>query len=333
MRKFIFPTRDVSLYEQYPNRNTGLDEILEIGKTDEGRYAVRSLLYFELPDVIPTGSKFDLVCHVAYAERIKRAQEVEICQMSQSWEEGSGYYHQDLLNSEDGATWTQSNDTDSWNSGSGGEAFLGTSLTSSLPLQNGFVSQDFTFDVTDIVDAWISGSENHGIAIKFPDVDESDTNNEGNIKIFSNQTHTIYKPSLVMKWDDQVYVTGSNAWPEKNLKVSAIVNPSYRQDELVRVDVHVREKYPQKTFATVLDRYSADRYLPDTSYYSIVDDLSGTVIIPFSDESKISSDGNYSYFSFYTQKMYPLRYYRILIKVVHDDVEEIFDNNTLFLVK
>ncbi|MBW3545719.1 MAG: hypothetical protein KY428_09015, partial [Bacteroidetes bacterium] len=117
------------------------------------------------------------------------------------------------------------------------------------------------------------------------------------------------------------------------LNVTAMVNPSYLQGEVVRADVFVRERYPQKTFNTVHTRYGGDKHLPPTSYYSIVDTLSGTTIIPFSEESKISSEGDKNYFTFKIQNMHPLRYYRVLIKVVHDGQEEIFDNNTSFLVK
>ena len=36
MYKILYPTSDATIYSQYPNRNTGVDQILELGKITEG---------------------------------------------------------------------------------------------------------------------------------------------------------------------------------------------------------------------------------------------------------------------------------------------------------
>lgn len=330
MRLFIFPNQDATLYQEFPNRNTGFDEILEIGKTNEGRDSVRTLIQFDIPETIPYDAKYDLILYLADAEKVKRGQKVELWNVSQSWEEGTGYFYQEEMSSGDGVTWNHATKDERWTSGSEGGSRVDPHVSESL----GYPLKDITIDVTDTVREWISGSvTNNGLVIQFPNDDESDVYNEGNLKMFSSQTHTIYKPTLVAKWDDQLYVTGSNAWPTGSMKVKAAVKTEYKQGETVRVDVGVREKYPLKTFDNILSRYSGDKYLPSSSYYSIVDDLSGTTIIPFSEESKISTNGNQSYFTFKVQNMYPLRYYRVLVKVERDGLEEIFDENILFKVK
>ena len=67
MRTFIKPTQDATIYQRYPTINSGLDEIIEIGKVtniEDGasRYATASariLLDFDIPSnqQYVTGSK------------------------------------------------------------------------------------------------------------------------------------------------------------------------------------------------------------------------------------------------------------------------------------
>lgn len=330
MRHFIFPRKDATIYKNDPNKNSGHDEIIEIGKTADGFYPIRSLLYFDIPSNLPSSTNFELVLRIANSETLKVDQQIELWNVKQEWSEGSGYYYQELVSDSNGVTWNKNKPNESWESGSFGGSLVGPVISGSLS----YPLDDITIDMTNYVKLWLSGSiENNGILLKFPTFDENDVDNKGNIKIFSNNTHTIYRPTLVAKWDDQVYITGSNHWPVNNMKVNASVKPSYRVNEVVKVLVYTREAYPQKTFTNVLNRYSGNNYLPSSSYYSIIDDLSGTTIIPFSDSSKISVNGNENFFTFEVKNMYPLRYYRIMIKIEHDGIVEIFDNNTLFSVK
>lgn len=335
MRKTIFPLKDTALFEEFPTRNTGLDEILEIGKTDGGRSSARSLIQFDLTNLnVPASASFDLILRVADAQKLKANQGVEVWQLNQTWTEGTGYLYQSLVETDDGATWTLNTSGSSWASGSVG------GLTASLYASNTFSpTTDFTINISTLVRSWLSGSANsgsanYGLVVKFPDADEQNTLYEGNIKFFSAQTHTIYKPTLIAKWDDQTYTPGTSPWPSSSLSViPATLAPVYRVNDVVRVDLAVRETYPLKTFNTASVTFSGDHYLPSSSYFSIVDDASGTVIIPFDDNSKVHSVGNKSYISFRVQDMYPNRSYRLLFKVEHNGLVETFDNNSLFRVK
>jgi hypothetical protein len=332
MRYFINPLQDASVYSQFANRNTGLDEILEVGKTNNGTDKARALVQFDLTNFagLPSGTRFDLVLYLAQADKLKAAQGVEVCQVSQSWAEGTNYFYGEVTSSVDGATWTQNSSGSSWVSGSQGGSHLPTTVSQSSanPIT------DFTFDVTSYVQQWLTGSvPNFGFLVKFPDADESSLFNQGNIRFFSNQTHTIYKPVLVARWDDSSYVTGSNSWPTSSLHVVPAIETFYSVGETVRVDLAVREKWPLKTFNNSASVFAGNHYLPTSSYYSVVDEQSGTTIIPFSNESKISTSGDQSFFTFKVQNMYPRRYYRVLIKVLHDGQEQVFDENSVFGVK
>jgi hypothetical protein len=312
MRYFIFPSKDASVYQSEPTKNTGFDEILEVGKTDEGRYAARSLLQFDIPDSIPENATFDLVLHVANASRVNRNQVIEIYPLDEDWIEGTGYFYQTVIGNNDGVTWQD------------GVAVINTPVTHSLV----YPIKDLNINISSLVQSWISAS-NFGLVIQFPNVDEANTSNFGNLKFFSGQTHTIYRPTLVAKWNDQIYESGSSPAPTSSLKVQALPKSVYYQSEIAVVDVLAGELYPQKTFATQFTRNNGEHYLPQDSFFSIIDEQSGTTIIPFSDESRISVSGNRNYFSFRLNCLYPRRFYRILIKVGN----QIFDNNTIFTVK
>lgn len=335
MRNFYTSSIDTTLYQQFPNQNTGLDEILSVGKSDSGSFAVRSLLQFDLTQLsqslsngaIPITAKYDLLLYIADAGQLNRNQIVEIKPVSESWVEGSGYFYQTPIFSTDGASWNYKSTGSLWAvSGSSTQSF-GVSQNIASPIT------DMVFDISLFVLSWISGTyPNNGMVIKFPDADEGNLTNIGFINFFSNNTHTIYSPKICAKWIDQVYNTGSlSSWPSQSLLVEPInLHSKYYQDEVVRVNLLVREHYPLKTFDTVFTNFNGIRYLPTSSYYSIVDKEAKLTIIPFDVYSAISVDNNGSYFIFPIQNMYPERYYSVLIKVVHDGFIEIFDSNEVF---
>lgn len=330
MRTLIFPFQDTTLYSEFPATNTGFDEIIEVGKSGVSNEIVRSLIQFDLSSVgaLPSGSKFELNLYVANADSLQYQQQVEVRPVTESWVGGSGYFSQDVIQDTDGATWSNRQKGVHWTVSGSALADTSASVTLNRPLT------DVSMDVTSLVTAWLGGSPNNGFVLTFPSASEADTTNKGIVKFFSNETHTIFRPHLALVWDDQQYVTGSlTAYPSSSLLVTpATLRPTYRVGETVRVDLSVREQQPTKSFATVFTAFEGNKYLPATSYFSIVDELSGTTIIPFSESSKISCDGVTSYFKFNVQNMYPLRYYRVRIKVDHDGLSEIFDAGHIFKV-
>ncbi len=332
MRTLFYPIQDATIYSEFPTINTGYDEILEVGKSENaGNNAVHSLLQFDLSSVglVPSGAKFELNMFLAKAGNLKYKQVVNVRPIAESWTGGSGYLAQDVFQDTDGTTWTLRQSGSLWASGSAGNTSLPTS--SSVSLSNPLT--DLSIDVTAMVTAWLSGSTNNGFAVSFPSASEADVTNKGNLKFFSNETHTVYRPHIAMTWDDQQYVTGSLTQITGSLLVVPLIRPSYAVGEIARVDLAVREKAPTKTFGTVFTAYQGNHYLPATATYSIVDDLAGTTVIPFGSGSKISCDGTSSYFNLSVANMYPQRFYRVKIKVDHDGLSEIFDAGTIFKVR
>lgn len=338
MRIFSFPIQDASIYEEFPTRNAGLDEILEIGKANDGIYRVRSLMKFDIAAIsaslangaVPPTAQFELTLNIANADSLQNNQLISILPVSKSWTEGTGYFYQETIQSPDGVTWLNNRSGSAWTI-SGSDVLAG-SLTASLsnPLT------DIVVDVTSYVVSWISGAVvNNGFEFQFVTSSESDPSNWGNIQIFSKNTHTIYRPTLVTKWNDQIMATGSLSASVTTdlLVVPATLKPSYRSNDIARVNVAARKRYPLKTFDTQFTLYNGLSYLPSSSYFSVIDDLSGKTIIPFDDNSRLSCDAEGSYFIFRIQNMYPQRYYRVLIKVDHNGVTDTFDDGYFFTVK
>jgi hypothetical protein len=317
IRQFL-PTKDASVYSEFPTRNTGIDEIIEIGKTDDGADSIRSIIAFDFATVrslLGSGGECILRLQTALAQRIQLNQQIDVCTYTGSWVEGSGYFYQDLYQIPNGVVWT--------------DLSASFSPTSSFTTPEPWT--DLQLDVTSLV---MTGSAT-GLILQFPSASESDINNKGIIKIFSKNTHTIYAPILEVRWTDQVYSTGSlSSSVNKNLHVFPhSLQTTYSPNELVTVDLTVREKYPLKTFSNYLNPFASNLYLPSSSYFSVVDDATGFAVIPFSPYTAIHQGPSGSYCQFRLDNMSPRRFYRLVFKIVQSGNEKVIDNNFIFSVK
>lgn len=329
MRKIIFPLKDASIYEELPNRNTGLDEILEVGKSEYGQYRIRSITDFALPTGIPANALYELRLFSANIVNMNRSQSLYVSPQSQSWEEGDGYFYQDVIQLRSGATWNDAASGSLWNVSGSNVNFASSVSTVFAPTPD---DKDFRIDVTSLVREAISGSHNPSLVLSLSQPEEASAAHKTNIKFFSKDTHTIYKPMLVAKWNDQTISTGSlSALTALEIHVQPrSLKPVYKKGEVATVYLNARPKYPLKTFAQASTLYDGLSYLPVNSFFSIVDEQTNLEIIPFDDYSRISCDTNGSFCRFNIEAMYPLRTYRICFKIEFADgrVEVIDDNHT-----
>ena len=346
MRTILTASKDTTLYQAFKNNNAGLDEILDIGKvinvdvdvTSSTAYAsgsARSLIYFDLPTTasVPATASYFLNLKLANANDVNRNQQILIYKVSQSWDEGSGFFYQQPQNINDGATWAKCTATVSW-SNSGGD-FLTSSVSQSLRLST-YPLQDIRVDVTNILQPIVSQSlQNtfYGLAVQFPPADEQDYTNKGNIKVFSTQTHTIHQPTLEVAWNSQTFSTGSlQAIPNLNVKVTpSNLRETYAKGDVDKITLVVRDQYPLRSFDSTL-RYKNKYYLPSSSYYSVVDAQSDVTITPFDDYNRIDTDTASSYLILDTSPLYKGRFYKLLIKIVSGTYSRIIDTQALFKV-
>ena len=287
---------------------------------------------------------------------------LDVFAVSQSWDEGTGRYS-NLPTSSNGCSWLfRDNTTTSteWTTASFGDGSSG-SINASGITEGGGVwytgsgfngsqqflqgdSLDTNIDVTTIVQkhsaslfansTYPTGINNHGFIIKQPDAIETDTSSSfGEMQYFSVDTHTIYPPRLVFKWDDSSHNKQSLAKQSGELHVSLYRNQEeYNQNDEAFFRLHVRDKYPTRQFASSSNFLDVG-YLTTSSFYSVRDAHTEEEVIPFDDNfTKLSADNEGMFFKIHMKGLQPERYYRVLFKHTNNEGTRVYDNNYNFKV-
>tara|TARA_A100001201_G_scaffold73_1_gene252 strand:+ start:7842 stop:8999 length:1158 start_codon:yes stop_codon:yes gene_type:complete len=288
---------------------------------------------------------------------------LEVFASSLSWTEGKGKYL-NLPSASSGVTWVNRDGsingtawpTASFTAGTTGSVMNSTELTqgggnwftgSGFQTSQQFYNEttlDTSFDVTTIVQkhsaslfansAYPDGIQNNGFLIKQPDSIETNTTSSfGQLKYFSSNTHTIYPPKLCFKWDDSVHNFQSSAKMTGELNVTLYRNKQeYNQNDEALFKIHIRDKYPTRTFTTT-SNYLNVGYFTTSSFYSIRDAATEEEVIPFDDNfTKLSANADGMFFKLYMKGLQPERYYRVLFKHINDDGTTIYDDDYYFKV-
>ena len=344
-RLFITPEQDASIYEQFRQRNTGFDEILEIGKSRGASGSIRGLVQFDVDGilsasggsgVVPFSSSFYINLRIANATNFQRNQTIEFYQVSESWDEGTGFFEQDLENPEDGATWQIRNDADAtWSLAIGSSSLGGT--TRSLVTTHAFdwKPDDVRIDITGTVRAWLTGSFNGGLLLKIPTADEEGTKIKSNIRFFSRNTHTIYPPTLEAIWPTQTMSLQPNcglvAAPDEIEVFVTNMRPTMVTGSTHRVRFGARQVTPIKSF-TDSGRFGNKFFLPSASHIGVQDAATKATVIPFDTGSLLSADGTGSFFDLKIENMYINRSYKILVRIEKPWGPEVVDTGHTFKV-
>jgi hypothetical protein len=366
----LFPTKDATIYSRYPNKNTGLDEILDVsiedaqdsGNTQANRFLVQ-FSQTEISDVLTNkvgnaSWSASFLAYLAYGDGLNIDTTLEFYPISQSWEMGTGKYtySPEYTN---GVNWIYRGaaNTTAWATSSfspfvtasyssstgGGTWFTGSSNTNIVPTVtasqtfNYFDDFDINVNVTNIVKAWTSSLiQNNGFIVKQQTefVDSLEYNNI--LRYFSRDTHTIYPPQLEIKWRDYSFNTGSSGLTILRtlpIFVDVAENPGIFYPESVnRFRVNARPEYPVRLYQTS-SYYTRNHYLPTSSFYAVKDLDTNEFVINFDNQfTQLSVDDQSSYFDLYMNGLQPERYYTILIKTTIDGSTLIFDNNYSFKV-
>jgi len=362
----IFPSSDATIYSKYPAQNTGLDSILEIATKNNDNPANslvesvptspllyddlrRSLIKFSNDDLIKiksfvTGSwKTGLKLYLATADNLSTDYLIEARQISQSWDMGTGHF-QDSPETRNGVCWYSTSSyytsASSWASvpnqyfmTPGGGSWTGSYYGSQSFDNNS--SKDINVDVTEIVNSWFSGSNNNGILLKLTSSIENNPDSYIGLSFFSVDTHTIYPPTLEMKWDDSSY-TGSLSEISNSDFVVTIGNNQglYKiQTEKVKFRINARDKYPTRVFTTS-SLYTTNKRLPQSTYWAIQDLKTTDMVVDFDTNfTKVSYDQNGSFANLYLNGLEPERYYKLLVKTTLPTGETIdVDNDCIFKI-
>ena len=244
----IFPSRDTTLYSLYPDKNSGLDSILEMynrtNYTDpiyiSSAEVARSLVGFDTDEIVDiidnliSSSQWqaNLRLYNARTTGIINNSSLYIYPLAQDWDNGTGR-SDDSPQTENGVSWTWNtyNGGTTWTTSSfpsyatasfptsnpgGGVWYTGSALslqyevTQSFPIR---APKDINSNITDIVSSWYSASiDNYGVILKWNSNIEFNPSSSvaPEMNLFSVDTHTIYPPQLEFRWNDYSFNTGSN---------------------------------------------------------------------------------------------------------------------------
>jgi hypothetical protein len=207
----------------------------------------------------------------------------------------------------------------------GGSWYIDSGSTGSLYCYQAFdykSDQNINVDVSPIVKLWLTGSiPNYGFIIYLNKVDSNTSasilfNDNTMIQTYGTETDTIYSPTLTIyntpsqsysPSNDIISPTGSIIVYQKNFNGEVKYNTKHK------FILGVRPQYPRPAFAqnTV---YRNSLNLPSGSYYQITDAVTHDVIIPYSQYTIVDTVGDSSFIEFYTNMLYPERYYNIELK-------------------
>ena len=364
----LFPYKDTSLYSMFPTMNTGIDPINQISNLNFAINTLptvaRSLIAFDtseirsvLDDKVTGNWQADIRSFIATAQGVYKDTSVEVFPTYDEWFNGTGTYLDQPLTT-DGAAWDSPvlGGGTSWNSGGpgytssfnpsyspqgGGNWFLSSSDGSiDYPVTQSFGPRtqfDMNINITSMVEDWYSGSlPNNGVIVKWEDDVEFNTSKQVQpvIQYYSVDTNTIYPPELEIKWDDQIFETGSlPSLDTSDIFVALDNNPGVFYSESVnRFRLNCRPDYPVRKFMTSsID--TVNHYLPSGSLWAIKDLDTNEFIVNFDDNyTKISCDSTSNYFDVYMAGLQPERYYKILIQTTISGSTLVKDDNYYFKV-
>jgi len=391
MFRIFYAEKDAALYESAETINTGIDEILEVGKrlgTDgETWQKSRSLVKFDMAEVSASLSKYSvnldsckfvLQLYTTHAKNLPSDFTIDVKLTGQLWMNGTGFYS-DSTSANDGVCWAQpltswsldaesgslwisssqniqvnsssiyisgSGKGGSWYYQSGSSGFNINNFNQSFFNQPGLASTeafttrptDLNIDVTDAIKVWISGSggrsiPNNGFLLKFSDEDEADNNVTGYVRYFSRETHTIYVPKLTLYWDNSTFTTGSlTSVNTDSYTVYTHIKPQYKDTEIAKIRIYSRDKYPQKSPTNLFPQQTV-KYLPTTTYYTVLDAVTDETIIPYDDiYTKVSCDSTSNFIYLDMNGFMPERNYRLELKIVNGIEEQYITDEIYFKV-
>ena len=245
----IFPEKDTTLYTEFPNKNTGLDQIIESSTYQSNAAAQVSRYLIKFPTSQITEMYTDKIVNGEYKAYLKNFnavvtglnldQKLEFYPISGNWGMGTGRYNDSpIITNGSSWNWLDYSGSVEWPTSGfpsyvtasfssslegGGNWYTGSNLTLDPVTQSQTFSysdtKDIFVDVTNTVETWYSysldnanGFANEGFLVKQPSGSEFINNRANNtiFKFFSIDTNTIYPPQLEFRFNDYTFNTGSS---------------------------------------------------------------------------------------------------------------------------
>ena len=363
MHRYFFTTKDTFISsgsneltgEDFKDKNTGQDEILQLKKVFFDRafhHPTRLLIQFDTDEietyisssVLPSTYKLNLrLYETEGTSGLSEDYTIAAYPLSESWDEGIGK-ESDVPKTTEGCSWKYRQNYDGASEiewvDVGGTYIAGDEVTQSFSSE----SPDINMDITTMAKKWFSGeNNNYGLLVRLSGSRETSSGSFEDLKFFSRQTNTIYSPKIELKWDDHLPATGSNTGSLTELDVSGNsenylypihFREAYKENETVKFRFGARKRYIQKSFSTSVQTVSGSFIPYPSGSYSIIDMATNESVVPFSAYTTMSCDTTSNYFKQDLNSFEPNRAYKILIKVNHNDGQEIiYDNDFEFILR
>lgn len=319
---FVTASKDASVYSLYTSLNTGLDEILTVSKHYSRfgeRDNARTFIQFDIENIptYVTASSATLHLNLTEPEELAVSYSVYGYPVTESWEMGRGKQLPENITT-DGINWSNQ---------------IGVDYSVETSQAFTYLNGNIDMDIKPIYEYWTS-SVNYGLRLSHTSSAEETSLDYGVLRYYSKETNTIFQPILKLGWDDSQFITGSlTALTASQIIVrSKELRDRYREGNKVKIKLIGRDLYPRKTFSTTF-AYSDINYLPQSSYYSIVDVITKTKLIDFSDYTKISCNSEGNYIIIDTSNFPKNRPYRLNFKVVREGISEFIEDDLTFIVE
>lgn len=362
MYRLFYAESDATIYERFTERNTGVDQILELIKISSASSAFSNTLNTRI--LINFGSEINTLRNAVNAGKIPpignsansasvflkifatesedllRSYSLEAYPVSESWTNGNGMFS-DTPETRNGCSWLyrsgtpnavtwnttvahSSGDGSATNTNGGGTWITGSTFEASQSFQNEV--PDIRMNVTDIVKHWVDEDiTNNGFIVKRSKTDELSGDTLGTIKFYGRETHTVFVPRLEVAFDNTSFADTSSAEITSETFVPYFKNirDEYRTKDIAKFRIGVRPEFPSKSYVTSSFFLTGNR-LPTSSFYSILDSVTDDVIIPFDDTAtRIDCDSNGSFFKLRMDSFFPERFYKIKLKIERDSGDDV----------
>lgn len=309
----VYPSADAFIYKD-GTVNTGRDEILELGSFTGNVEAVPSRILMKFPSGMKEGN-YTLHLYDADAANLPENFTVDLYPILEEWEEGIGKFRDAAVS--EGVTWENRKSDTPWTVAGG---TTGSLITSQVITKN--ASKDLNFNIP------TGQTSEYGYLIKLHQEDS-----DAHLDYFGVDSHTIFKPFIEIGVEDSIH-TGSldTISTDKRYLVNMVdLQKEYCITDEVQLRFDIRNLYPERIFTTS-SLYREQFIFPVTSYWGIKDEYTNNMVVDFSPYTQISSDETGSFFNIDMSMLEPERYYRLLVNVVTEDVDRVYDNKMIFKV-
>jgi hypothetical protein len=328
----VHPNKSNTIYSDKPYMNSGKDQIIEL--TSDKLAISRILLGFSVPEIssiinsltVPWSAFLKL--YIANESGLPENYIVQVKKIASEWKEGTG----NALNEPEthsSSTWIftdtesqtkwidniSSGVTTSYNPDSPGGGNWYSSENADIEITK--ATDNYLYvEVSDLIETLVTGLGT-GLLVKLHSNHEGNYNERINVKYFSEDTNTIYKPVLEIRYNDSEYTATDNIVNNLDINVS-IARPyeTVSLTDIINFKIGLNQTFKSKTYTTV---YSPIRILniPNGSYWQLRDVITGEIVIAGSPTTtKISCVNNVNFFTLNLRNLYKHRYYTFDIFIV-----------------